>query len=89
MDQAQLEQMLQQFPPEVILQVGAMVLQARPLVEVLMQIPPEQLQQLLGALQQQLQGGQEQGQGQGQGQPSPEEQQMMAQQQGQANMYGA
>lgn len=85
MDQAQLEQMLQQFPPEVILQVGAMVLQARPLVEVLMQIPPEQLQQLLGALQQQLQGGQ----GQGQGQPSPEEQQMMAQQQGQANMYGA
>lgn len=52
MDQ-QVQQMLEQMPPEVLLAIIQVILEARPVVEALLQLPPEQLQQLA----QEIQGG--------------------------------
>jgi hypothetical protein len=73
MDQAQLEQVLSQIPPEILLAIIEMILNAS----------PEELKELVGALQQQVQGG-----GQGQGQRQGQQQQQAPPQGGGDNVFG-
>jgi len=75
MDQQQMQEIIGQIPPEVLLMI----------IQLVMNATPEELQQLVSQLEQATQGGgQPQGQGQGpqdgSGQGSPE--------QGQQNLYG-
>ncbi len=73
MDEQQLQQLISQIPPDVLLVLIQAVIEARPVVEAMLQASPEELQQAAQAIMQQMQGGG------GQGVP-PEEMQSAGQQ---------
>ena len=92
MNEQQLQELISQIPPDVLLVVIQVIIEARPVVEAMLQASPEELQQAAQAIASQMQGGGGAPQGAG---PSPEQMQgagpspEQMQAAGQQSLYGA